>query len=124
MEERKSWSREIYVMKPTDDRSVALKAATVLCSLELLLLCNSLNNYLGTLPLIYRRYVDDCFLLFGTKAQCNVFFEYLNKQHPNIKFTKEVEQDQSLPFLDIKIKIRMEHYQLLSLGNLLILDFT
>ena len=63
----------------------------------------ALNNYLGTLPLIYRRYVDDCFLLFGTKAQCNVFFEYLNKQHPNIKFTKEVEQDQSLPFLDIKI---------------------
>ena len=49
----------------------------------------ALNNYLGTLPLIYRRYVDDCFLLFGTKAQCNVFFEYLNKQHPNIKFTKK-----------------------------------
>ena len=37
-------------------------------------------------------------------VQCNVFFDYMNRQHPNIRFTKEVEQDQSLPFLDIKIK--------------------
>ena len=28
----------------------------------------------------------------------------MNRQLPNFKFTKEVEQDQSLPFLDIQIK--------------------
>ena len=64
----------------------------------------ALNKYLGTRPLTYRRYVDDCFLNFETTAQCNVFFDYMNRQHPNIRFTKEVEQDQFLPFLDIKIK--------------------
>ena len=68
----------------------------------------AIAEYLGTLPLNYYRYVDDCFLIFCTKAQCDVFFNYLNSRHPNIKFTKEVENDNSLPFLDIKI-IRDEH---------------
>ena len=70
-------------------------------------MCNfetgALAQYLGTLPLNYYRYVDDCFLVFGSRAQCDVFFNYLNSRHPNIKFTKEVENDNSLPFLDIKI---------------------
>ena len=38
--------------------------------------------------------------MFGSRAQCDVFFNY---RHQNIKFTKEVENDNSLPFLDIKI---------------------
>ena len=63
----------------------------------------AIAEYLGILPLNYNRYVDDCFLIFCTKAQCDVFFNYLNSRHPNIKFTKEVENDNSLPFLDIKI---------------------
>ena len=58
-------------------------------------------EYLETLPLNYDRFVDDCLLVFRTKAQCDVFFNYLNLHHPNIKFTKEVENDNSLPFFTL-----------------------
>ena len=40
------------------------------------------------------------FLIFGSKAQSDVFFQFLNNQ-----FTKDDELDNSLPFLDIYIYI-------------------
>ena len=38
-------------------------------------------------PVIYRRFVDDTFLLFRSKEHIEKFRLYLNCQHPNIKFT-------------------------------------
>ena len=70
-----------------------------MCNLE----NRALTNYLGILPTVYKRYVDDCFLIFGSAQQSQVFFNYLNNQHQNIKFTMEEEQNNILPFLDIKI---------------------
>ena len=63
----------------------------------------AMSAYLETLPISYRQYVDDCFLIFGSKAQSDVFFQFLNNQHKNIQFTKDDELDNSLPFLDIYI---------------------
>ena len=54
-------------------------------------------------PVLYRRYVDDCFLLFRSLNHVPLFLKYLNQQHPNITFTSEVERDGKLPFLDIDI---------------------
>ena len=54
-------------------------------------------------PLLYRRYVDDCFLLFKSTDQIPQFLDFLNRQHPNIKFTCEIESNSTLPFLDISI---------------------
>ena len=54
-------------------------------------------------PVIYRRYVDDTFLLFRSIEQIEKFRSYLNCQHPNIKFTSEIEENNSISFLDIKI---------------------
>ena len=54
-------------------------------------------------PLFYRRYVDDTFVIFKDLSHIELFFEYLNSRHPNIKFTYETEQDNKLPFLDIQI---------------------
>ena len=54
-------------------------------------------------PLLYRRYVDDCFLLFKSTDQIPQFLDFLNRQHPNIKFTCEIESNFTLPFLDISI---------------------
>ena len=54
-------------------------------------------------PLVYRRYVDDIFLVFSTPDHPNLFLEYLNSKHPNIKFTCELEENNCLPFLDVKI---------------------
>ena len=49
------------------------------------------------------KFVDDTFLLFRSKDQVEKFRNYLNKQHKNIKFTSEIEENGSLSFLDIKI---------------------
>ena len=54
-------------------------------------------------PIVYRRFVDDTFLLFQTKDDVEKFKNYLNKQHKNIKFTSEIEENGSLSFLDITI---------------------
>ena len=54
-------------------------------------------------PLLYRRYVDDCFLLFRSLDHIPLFLNYLNSQHPNISFTSEIEHEGKLPFLDIDV---------------------
>ena len=54
-------------------------------------------------PGIYKRYVDDTFLLFHNINQIGNFKYLLNLQHANIKFTSEIEMNNSLTFLDIKI---------------------
>ena len=56
-------------------------------------------------PVIYRRYVDDTFLLFRSKHHIEKFRNYLNRQYKNvnIKFTSETENENSISFLDIKI---------------------
>lgn len=43
-------------------------------------------------PLFYRRYVDDCFLLFQSPDHVFPFLSYLNSKHPNIQFTHELEK--------------------------------
>ena len=54
-------------------------------------------------PLFYRRYVDDTFLLFRSDTHIEPFLEYMNNRHANIRFTKEVETDGKLSFLDTVI---------------------
>ena len=54
-------------------------------------------------PVFYRRYVDDCFLIFNSESHVDHFLNYFNNQHDCIKFTFEKEVDCILPFLDLKI---------------------
>ena len=54
-------------------------------------------------PVVYRRYVDDTFLLFCSTDHVKKLKKYLNKEHQNIAFTSEMEQNGSLSFLDVKI---------------------
>jgi hypothetical protein len=55
-------------------------------------------------PLFYRRYVDDTFLIFKSPTNIQLFLDYLNSKHPNIKFTCDHEENATLPFLDMNIK--------------------
>ena len=65
---------------------------------------NALDNYLEIIPIMYRHYIDDCFFfIFTSQKSSDVFFEYLNKLHPNIKLTKQDKHDNILPFLDVLI---------------------
>ena len=54
-------------------------------------------------PLFYRRYVDDCFLLFKDQSHADLFLRFLNSKHGNIKFTMESESHGKLPFLDVMV---------------------
>ena len=54
-------------------------------------------------PIFYRRYVDDCFLLFKDPYHADLFLNFLNLKHRNIKFTIEKEADGKLPFLDVLV---------------------
>ena len=51
-------------------------------------------------PLHYKRFV----VIFNNSEQSQQFLNYLNRQHPNIKFTCETQQDFALPFLDMNVK--------------------
>ena len=54
-------------------------------------------------PLLYKRYVDDTFLIFKQNEHVRQFLDYLNSKHPNINFTSECETANKLSFLDIDI---------------------
>ena len=55
-------------------------------------------------PLMYCRYVDDCFLLFHNKNDCDRMFRDFNCLHPSIQFTMEAEDNNKLAFLDVLIQ--------------------
>ena len=62
-----------------------------------------LKNYQGPSNLFYRRYVDDVFCAFDNENDAKLFFDFINSQHPNIKFTIEKETNKVLAFLDVCI---------------------
>ena len=53
--------------------------------------------------MVYKRYVDDIFVLFKSKEHLKLFVNYMNSKHKNIKFTFETEDSNNFPFLDVKI---------------------
>ena len=55
-------------------------------------------------PIVYRRYVDDVFILCRDKEHHMKFLNYMNTMHRNITFTDEVEENDTLSFLDISLK--------------------
>ena len=59
-------------------------------------------------PIYYRRYVDDTFVLFKEKCHAQLFLDFINSFHRNIKFTMDVESNGQLPFLDILVS-RMDN---------------
>ena len=54
-------------------------------------------------PTLYKRYVDDIFVLMDSKKSLMCFFRYMNSKHPNMSFTYETEENDQIPFLDILV---------------------
>ena len=53
----------------------------------------------------WKRYVDDIFATLNIKGNAKKCLDFLNKQHPNIRFTIEHEcNKRTLPFLDTLVK--------------------
>ena len=60
-------------------------------------------------PLIWKRYIDDCFCIFvGTEAQVKQFITYLNSCNQNIKFTHDISQKQ-ITFLDTTVLLQPDN---------------
>ena len=53
-------------------------------------------------PVVYRRYVDDIFVLFKSKDHLLLFAKYMSTRQKNLKFTFDFEQNNSFSFLDVK----------------------
>lgn len=53
-------------------------------------------------PIFYRRYIDDIFVMFTSGDHVELFADFMNKCHPNIKFTFEKEENKIMPFLDFE----------------------
>ena len=62
----------------------------------------ALSTYTKTLPL-WLRYVDDTFTAVH-KDEIDTFHEHLNRQNPHIQFTKEIEENGKIPFLDCLLR--------------------
>ena len=59
---------------------------------------------------VYRRYVDNIFVLFRSKDHWKLFVNYLNSKHKNIKFTFETEDLEKFLFLDVKITLMKKRF--------------
>ena len=59
-------------------------------------------NTCASPPAFWKRYVDDTFTVLP-KGQVQQFHAHLNSIEPTIKFTVEMEQEGSLPFLDTRV---------------------
>ena len=55
-------------------------------------------------PLLYRRYVDDTFVLFSNKDEMTSFHNQLSQLHSYLEFTCDVEENNRLPFLDVLVE--------------------
>ena len=53
--------------------------------------------------MFYKRYVDDIFCIFEKEEHFQEFYDFINCQHQNIRFTFEKEENGTIPFLDILI---------------------
>ena len=51
------------------------------------------------------RYVDDTFAVFSDASHAQLFLDYLNTKHNNIKFTIEPQENNTLFFLDTNISV-------------------
>ena len=58
-------------------------------------------------PDLYLQYVDDILCVFKDEASKQAFFEHLNRQHDNLKFTVE-DCTNRLPFLDVDVRLKAD----------------
>ena len=53
-------------------------------------------------PKIWKRFVDDTFTVLG-KDYVDGFLQHLNSQQPTIRFTMQIEKDNTIPFPDTSV---------------------
>ena len=69
-----------------------------------------ISTYEAQGPTYYTPYVDNIFMTFSSDSDFDPFLNFMNNLHKNIKFTKEIEIDQQLPFLDVLVQRSADQY--------------
>ena len=69
-----------------------------------------LNTFRECEMILYRRYVDDIISLFNCQSDADEFFEFSNRQHPNMKFKFEKQVNKQILFLDVLIKNNVDQF--------------
>ena len=66
-----------------------------------------LKKWKGTQPELWKRYIDDIFMLWkGSEQELNLFLEEINSHHSHIKFTANYDSvNKTVPFLDMQVSI-------------------
>ena len=82
-------------------------ANAFLCHYEKIWLINECPSQFK--PVVYRRYVDNIFVLFKSKEHLKPCVNYMNSKH-NIKFTFEIEDSKNLSYLHVKIARKNEWF--------------
>ena len=70
---------------------------------------------------LHRRYLMMLPYCFQSSNHINSFLDYLNSKHPNLRFSRDIESNSKLSFLDIKFTAR-PRFVLTRTVNLLTLD--
>ena len=62
-----------------------------------------LNSFREREIILYRQYVDDIICFLNCQSDADKFVEFLNTQHPNIKFTFEKQVNKQISFSDVLV---------------------
>ena len=101
-----------FVSKLTESQWVLLWVPPLQMHFYAIMKKNGWIIVLSTLNLIYKRYVDDIFVLFSCKEHVQHFVDYMNKQHKCLKFTSEAQNVNSFLFLNIKITRHNQQFKI------------
>ena len=84
---------------------MGLTLSVVLANAYMEHLEESVLNTATCKPTIWRRYVDDTFIIWNHGAESlDIFHQHLNSFCQDIQFTVEREHEQQLPFLDVLVR--------------------
>ena len=61
-------------------------------------------------PVVYRRYIDDIYVLFKSTEHLKHFVNHINSKHKTIKFTFKTKDSNNFSFLDVKITLRNKRF--------------
>ena len=61
-------------------------------------------------PVLYCRYIDDCFIVSATQIEMNTCFDLFNQQAEHIKLTREKPTENWLAFLNVQVNISRGTY--------------
>ena len=95
-----------------DGMAMGSKLGPTMAAFAMNMIESNFENFSGSKPLLYKRYVDDCFCIFHSKTDIENFFKFINSLDDNLQFTVEYENNKSLRFLDTTVFIDQDQIRI------------